>query len=205
MQKKTRRYKIRRSTSGLIIGISQTVSARLFRLVLRLLGGFTVKNTVHFEPGVTYLFAANHQSRIDPFAVFATLSLVENFRIAPVRFMTARGIYYSGVWLLLKLCGCYPTSDREATIQRSVAYLRAGYNLFIFPEGKRVPQAASVAKPGVALILEEVRTPVQLVLVHLQWQRVGRWGRRFAVSLALANPEVQRGSANTIMEAVYKV
>lgn len=200
------RQRARRSLFGLIVSITQTVSARICRLILKLWGGYAVENAVNFNGSKQYFFVANHQSRIDPFAVFGVLSLHDNFHIAPVRFMTARAIYKSILQPLLWLHGCYPTDrDREKVIRQSVSFVNEGYNLFMFPEGQRTLQSESDAKPGVRLILDAIAPEVAVVLTHIEWQRVGRWRRHVRIRLAEATTEERDGSPKQLMDAVYRV
>ncbi len=191
---------------GLLVGTTQTISARLCRVLMNSWGGFEVKNEVKFDSRKQYFFVANHQSRIDPFTVFGALSLKENFSIAPVRFMTARGLYRSILRPFLWLHGCYPTDrNREKVVTQSVDYVSRGYNLFMFPEGQRTLQAESNPKPGVRLILDDIADDVVIVLAHLEWKVLGVLRRHVTIHLSELPQSKRNLEPKALMDEVYKV
>lgn len=200
--------KARKTISGVIISFAQIAAARLCRLYLRY-GSFDIKNDIVFDPHRRYLFVANHQSQLDPFAVFGVLELTDNLTVAPVRFLTAKTVYFTPMLPLLKLFGCYPTRGARAQIiEESVDYLRRGYNVFIFPEGKRTLQATSEPRRGVSDLISSASAEfedIAMILVHIEWKR-GRFGRRHvSISLTEAPAQLHNKDAVTIMNTLYKV
>lgn len=190
-----------------VIFISQYIGAHLFRIYMRLSGGYTVTNKVQFSNDKTYFFIANHQSRIDPFVTLACLPQKTINTILPIRFMTAHGIYYSFLYPILKILGCFPTRKKGIdVIQRSNDYLNAGYCIYIFPEGRRVLQANSDPRAGVERILASISPIIQPVLVHIEWSSGSRLKRHFSVSMKEVNlSEISELSAKDIMHMVYEV
>lgn len=188
--------------------LSAMIAARVCRIYMQLAGGVDLKLSLTLDPHVSYVFVSNHQSQLDPFAVFGALSLRDNIYAAPVRFMTAKTIYYSFLRPVLKSMGCYPTKgSREQIIAESVGYLCDGYNVFIFPEGKRTLQSTSQPRPGVGDLIRQasLKMDVTMVLVHIEWQRK-RFGRRHAtISIAPATNDLYQKEATEIMKALYKV
>ncbi|MEO5499784.1 MAG: lysophospholipid acyltransferase family protein [Candidatus Saccharimonadales bacterium] len=193
--------------SSKIIFHSQYLGAHIFRIYLRLSGGYTVNNMVTFSKDKTYFFIANHQSRIDPFVTFASLPQKTVSSVLPIRFMTARGIYYSVLYLLLKILGCFPTRKKGVdVISRSNEYLNSGYCMYIFPEGRRVLQTESNPRAGVERILASIDPQIQPVLVHIEWTKGSRFNRHLSVSLKEVNlVEISELSAGDIMQLVYKI
>lgn len=121
--------------------------------------------------------------------------------------MTAKGIYYSPLLPLLKAFGCYPTKNYEVTVRESVDLLKRGYNLFIFPEGRRTLRVDSKPRQGVSTIIQAAGSDLklQLILVHIEW-RIKRFGRRHAtISITQAPEELLEKDADAIMAAVYDV
>lgn len=194
--------------SGLINSSSPIIAARICRAYMYLSGGVDLKSSITIDPNASYLFVSNHQSQLDPFAVFGSLPLRENIKVAPVKFMTAKTVYYSSIRPLLKSMGCYPTrGSREQIIAESVEYLCDGYNVFMFPEGKRTLQSTSQPRPGVSDLIKQAssKLDIKMILVHIDWERK-RFGRRHVtISMAYAEAELYQKEATEIMTALYKV
>lgn len=195
-------------TAGWFISFCQIAAARSCRAYLRLFGELHVENSVNFNNKDLYLFVANHQSQADPFTIFASLKLEDNLRIAPVRFLTAKTVYFTPLLPLLKSMGCYPTrGSREKIIDASIGYLKRGYNLCIFPEGKRTLEIDSDPRPGVSDLVRKTSSEVKIkmILVHIEWKWLPRARRCATVKLAEAPLELYTKDAESIMKAVYAV
>lgn len=201
------RRKLRRKASVRIISFVQITVTRLSRILLYLRGGFTVTTSCAIDPDQQYVYVANHQSRLDPFAVFAVLPLRENLHVAPARFLVAKSIYYSYLFLFLKACGCYPTKNFERTVAESVDLLRQGFSLFMFPEGRRTLRPESNPRPGASSIIQTAspELPFQVILIHIQWQKKSFGRRHVTISHKLAPDSLLEGDAQTLMDAVYAV
>ena len=97
-----------------------------------------VSGLEHLQPGQPYIYAANHQSAFDIFALIAALPYPVNF-LAKIELF---GIPFFG--LAIKKMGCLPVdrSNRQAAVQsleQAAAAVREGNSLIIFPEGTRSP------------------------------------------------------------------
>lgn len=202
---KTNTFQARKSAN--VIKWSQRRAAVFFRWYLRMTGGYNLRVSTDLRAGVPYVFIANHQSRIDPFIVFSALPQYDVKQSTPLRFMTARSIYYSPLLPILKVLGCYPTRQAGVdVIKRSVSYLESGYNVFIFPEGRRVLRTESDPRSGVERILATSPADVRPVLVHIEWSLL-KWGRRHVeVGFREVDPQELHGlTAKDIMLKVYEV
>lgn len=195
------------TAKGRYIAYSQIFAGRICRFFMNRLGGFSVTSHVDFSPSTLYLIASNHQSRWDPFAIFGSLPLSENFRATPIKFMTAKGLYYSPLRPILASMGCFPTRKKNTDIiDYSVRLMQHGYNLFIFPEGRRTLQIESEPKRGVgALTTKTMELSPKLILVHIEWRRLGRIRRHATITIAEAPDALDASNPKSIMDAVYSL
>jgi 1-acyl-sn-glycerol-3-phosphate acyltransferase len=117
-------------------------------------------------PGIRggYIVAANHQSYADPPVVgavlkgrFAFMAKEELFRGNPL------------FALIIRMCGAFPVvrgAGDGSAIEASVAQLKKGRILVIFPEGTRSKDGTvGKAKSGVALIAAMANVPVLPVCI----------------------------------------
>lgn len=122
------------------------------------------------------IIATNHYHSLDPFAVVSSLPYRDFFRLAPFAFMTAN-YFYDRWWLrpFAWMAGCFPAkpswfNGTPYGVDGAVALLRAGYTLVMFPEGKRSTNRENAAKPGVVLILQQIKKP-RLVIGRITWHK----------------------------------
>lgn len=148
---------------------------------------------------------ANHQSQLDPFSVFAGLSYRQMRDVGPTRFMTSGRKYYSWLFPLLFMCGCYPTRKKSDPaydpVTQSIHYLKNGQNVFIFPEGKITLQSESQPRMGVKRIFDGTDIPFTVVLIHLEWSHEGK--RRNLRVVFDKTSEVT--SPKSLMEQLYRL
>ena len=155
-----------------------------------------------------YVIAGNHQSMLDPFAIFALLPFRQRMRVLPLKFMTVPKIYHK--WFLKPFCyllGCYPAHIRERNhhtygVEGTIKLLKYGYNICIFPEGTRTLQKDSDPKYGVVRILEAHPEAV-LLLAHLEWS-TNKKGKKFLRMIVAPAPKgLDKTDPNAIMRAIY--
>ena len=187
------------------IRLFQTSFTWIVTRYLRAATSITTERSFSFSPKERYLFTANHQSRLDPFAVFASFTYREMRAISPTRFMTAGGIYYSFLYPLLVACGCYPTRKKRSrtydAVSQSIYYLEHKQNVFIFPEGRRTLQADSQPRSGVKRIHDNTGVPLTPILIHLEWNIDGK-RRSLRVVYKKGSPIT---SPETLMEQIYRL
>lgn len=196
--------------SGLLISLCQELAAWICRLFLALGGGFTAKVKVPKSLGHNqrYVIAANHQSMLDPFAIFALLSAKHRLYLLPLKFMTLPKIYHRPlVKPFAYLLGCYPAHIKQRNhhtygVEGTIKLLNYGYNVFIFPEGTRTTQAASNPRPGVSRVLTG-HPGVKLLLAHLEWSSGPLWKRHLTITLAPAPKTLDKTDPKAIMDAIY--
>lgn len=190
-----------------LIYYSQRVGLALFRILFKAIGKQTLGSLPEFSQDKTYFFIANHQSRMDPFASFSVLPQAVVKRIIPIRFMTASSLFYSFLYPVLKLLGCYPTRKKNVdVIERTATYLNTGYCVYMFPEGKRVLRTESGPRSGVERILAQLDPNVRPVLVHIEWTRKRRLRQDVRISFReLVLEDIKGLSAKDIMHKVYEV
>lgn len=197
----------KRTIKGQSVAYTQIYAGRICRFFMNRLGGFSVTSHVNFDPSTLYLIASNHQSRWDPFAIFGSLPLSENFKVTPIKFMTAKGLYYSPLRPILASMGCFPTRKKNTNIiDYSIQLMQCGYNLFIFPEGRRTLQIESEPKRGVGtLTTRTMELSPRLILVHIEWQRLGRLRRHATITIAEAPHGLDTSNPKSIMDAIYSL
>ncbi len=194
-----------------VIGFWQILINRIVIVTLRCFGGsFSVTRATKINPHSRYLFISNHQSILDPFIIFGALPFTHNLAAAPTRFMTARTVYYT-IWRpLIFLVGCYPTYIKGTTaVQRTIEYLSSGYNVFIFPEGRRTNQHNSAPKDGVAQIIQRAQEQslvYEIVLIRIKWKNASYWKRHATLSFStISSADCRDASATEIMARIYKL
>lgn len=187
-----------------MISFTQILFTRLFRLshayTWQVNGGIPT-----IDPQKTYVFISNHQSRIDPFVIFACMDLHSNIKAAPVKFMTAKSIYYGFFRPLLFCLGCFPTYVRNQNIiDYSAQLVKNGYGLFIFPEGRRTLKEHSSPKDGILRIIDQLdRKDVEYVLAYIDWTKPS-WRRHATIKFGSAR-SIDHESASLLMKQIYSL
>ncbi len=201
------RQKIKKSFNGRVIAVSQIIASRLTRILLSTLWSYSIKSSVNFKNDEVYLFISNHQSRIDPFTIFAALSMQDNIASSPVRFMTASRIYFTPLLQpILKLMGCYPTRPKRIDpVTLTVNYMKSGYSTFIFPEGRRVLPHESTPKDGIVRIIQKNDAEITPVLVRITWSRKSYFKRHIDITISKPRGDLKKLNADEIMQKVYSI
>lgn len=198
--------------SGFLIAIFQELTALVCRGLFRLGGGYTVNMHLNGRLGhrQRYVIAANHQSMLDPFAIFSLFTAAHRFEVLPLKFMTIPKVYHRFyVKPFAYLLGCFPAHIRERNhhtygIDGSIKLLGYGYNICIFPEGTRTTQADSNPKPGVCRILQEY-PDAKLLLARIDWSRGPLFRRHITLTVASASENINKNDPNSIMKAIYRL
>lgn len=133
-----------------------------------------VTGSEHLDPNQAYVFAANHQSNVDPPLLFAYLGPITG-AIAKKE-LTKFPVMKQG----FPLAHVVPIdrSNRESAIESTrlgAAELRKGYSLMAFPEGTRtVDGRVKEFKKGVFFMALEAGVPVVPVVINdtrLVWRK----------------------------------
>ncbi len=197
----------------LVIGLCQEAAALVCLLYLRCIeGGYkvTVRLPSKLDARKHYIVAANHQSMIDPFAVFALLPFSHRRKLLPLKFMTFPKIYHR--WYVKPfayLLGCYPAHIRDRShhtygIDGTIKLLGYGYTICIFPEGTRTLQKDSDPKYGITKVLEQ-HPEAELLLAHLEWTFTKNGKRHVVMTIAPAPVGLDKTSPKAIMDAIYEL
>ena len=132
------------------------------RVFLKLHCGYLVRGQVRLDrPSI---LVANHASHIDIAAIFAALPIHE---VPRVRTAAARDTIYAMPLPIVKavefMFGTYPFERYEgstASLDKGAEFLRQGYHLALFPEGKRNDGTFLGCTPGFAKIAYQTGAPV---------------------------------------------
>ena len=187
----------------MIVRAVQYIYYLLFHALLRvLIRGKCVASDI--GKGRPLLLISNHISRIDPF-MLAILPFRQAFSLMPVYFMTSKD-YYDKLWLriIIQPFGAYPVStvgvSLDDILQTTIAKLREGNTVLIFPEGRIVRKGMRpVLKPGLAHILCKV--PVTVVPVKIEgldrrwWEIILRGGFSIKVGMPKSYDTLQKEGA----------
>jgi 1-acyl-sn-glycerol-3-phosphate acyltransferase len=161
----------------------------------------------HLEPGQAYVFAANHQSNVDPPMLFAYLGPITG-AIAKKE-LTKFPIIKQG----FPLAHVVPIDrrNRESAIEstrRGAAELRKGYSLMAFPEGTRSEDGrVKEFKKGVFFMALEAGVPVVPVVVNdtrLVWRKGGQVVTPGDVYLEILPPISTEGYNETNIEELIE-
>lgn len=188
------------------IKLCQELAIRPSRwLVKRRCRQLNVRLTVDdLAPGRSYVIAANHQSRLDPFMITAALPLPLWNRLIPFRFFAHNGLFWPPLRQILLGLGCFPARSHSrypSGLEFAAGAMKLGETVFIFPEGTRSRPGQRPARRGVAALAE--MPGVMIIPAHVNWYR-GGWRRRF--DLTIGSPFSAAGlSAEAIMERIYSL
>lgn len=196
--------------SGFIIALWQEIIASVYCAYLKLAGGFTV--TIQLDTRLRhtkrYIIAANHQSMLDPFAIFAAVGAWHRFALLPLKFMTIPRVYHRP-WVkpFAYLAGCFPAHNKDRShhtygVEGSMKLLDYGYNICLFPEGTRTLREDSDPKTGICRILA-ARPNSELLLAHIEWRHIRRGRRHVTIILAPAPKNLDQNDPIAIMNAIY--
>lgn len=121
---------------------------------------------------VKYVIYANHQSKLDPLIICASLPYKAIRHLLPFRFFVENS-YFRGVMTgLLGAVGGFPAHYEENTaygLDRARVLMASNQTIVIFPPGTRTREY--IVKSGVSLLATEPNT--KLIPVHIDWK--SRW------------------------------
>jgi len=155
-------------------------------------------------PDKTYVVVSNHQSQLDAFVLLASFSPTVFNRLEPFRAMTTNRFLARGPikYAALKM-GCYPAKPHPTLpsgVEYAAALIQRGQTVYICPEGKKSQPGKQTARPGVAILAKLPN--VEIIPVHIQWTRSGRWRRSF--QLTYGKPfDGSQMSAQQILDHIY--
>jgi 1-acyl-sn-glycerol-3-phosphate acyltransferase len=181
---------------------AQIMFILLFKIALM---PFMQQRRVSLPKGNSFLIASNHRQMLDPFAICAAMPLGKLVRLAPFAFIVADRYYDSWIRPILYILGGYParnTSGKHKVfgVAASIDFLRRGYSVMIFPEGKLIPAGRQgSAYPGVSKI--HAGTPsTPMAICHIEYQS----GLR-PIHVTLQKLKKPPANADEIMNDIYKL
>lgn len=184
--------------------LMQSISTRLLRVIYPLFGCVDYNGLEYIDHDKRYLFVANHKSFGDVYAIFIGMSLANLWRCSPTRFMTNTQIYRSFLWPIIMLGGGFPTKRNRSgysAVNQSIEYLRNNQNVVIFPEGGRVLSRSSRPHTGVIRIIKGCDFPIEVVAVHIDWEKRGK-RRHLRI---VHSPCKNISSPEAIMDEIYSL
>jgi 1-acyl-sn-glycerol-3-phosphate acyltransferase len=139
---------------------------------------FIVRNNLkrdfkNLNPGgddARYVLYANHQSKLDPFVICASLPSKAVLKLLPFRFFVENSYFKGGILAnLLTAMGGFPAHYVEGKsygLDRARALMGNDQTIMIFPPGTRTRER--IAKPGISMLALEPNT--FLIPAHIDWK-----------------------------------
>lgn len=152
-----------------------------------------------------YVVAANHQTRLDPFVIFGSMSLRSYLKLTPVRFMAYRAFFQVYLYrIFMQSWGAFPNKevlDLDYGLPLSTRILADKGTIVIHPEGMRVKPGQQVEpKRGVAVMAAE--PDVRLILCKIVWHE----GILPRVSVIISEPrDCTNLTPQQIMDQIYSL
>lgn len=171
------------------IRFNRVIMRPIFQALYGLMGRIRIQGRANIPLGTPYIAAINHVSIFDPpFMLSFWPEFLEIIGAAEVFKKSGQGIILSLYGTILVYHGEY---DR-ALLEKTVAVLKTGRPLAIFPEGGRSHVTAMQrAMPGIGFILEKTQVPVVPVGIAGTtgdfWQRAKR-GEKPLIEMNIGRP-----------------
>ena len=126
----------------------------------------------------SYIIYANHQSRLDPLIICASLRFKTLKQLLPFRFFVENSYLNGPMKAFLTLMGGFPAHyepNQSYGLDRARSLLASQQTIVIFPPGKRTREP--IAKSGVSVLAAE--SDVHLIPVHIDWKN--RWSCKVTI------------------------
>ena len=150
------------------------------------------------------IIISNHISLFDASIFVGSLSWQEFRNISPLRAMLAKWYYYSPLFPVTYLIGCYPARPlipawkKYSGTSGSVRHLNSGSSVGLYPEGQRTPDKRIKTKYGAVKILKQLDDPT----VYLcRIEKLGK--RKYEVVVDRNDSVAKLDNPDEIMDAVY--
>lgn len=153
------------------------------------------------EGKATYVLYANHQSKLDPLIICASLPFNTIRKLLPFRFFVANS-YFKGLLakrFLYTMGGfqAHYVEDKTYGLDRARALMGSSQTIVIFPPGMRTRQ--HIAKPGISMLSVESNT--YLIPVLIDWKH--RWHCHVHIGVPFKAEPTQ--PPEQLMQRVYEL
>ena len=152
------------------------------------------------------VFLSNHVALTDASLIVGLLSWREFRAVSPLMAMLAKWYYYSPMWPVVFLIGCFParplfmSRKKHAGTGGAVKHLNRGATVGLFPQGKREPNGRGKARYGVVKILQQVENPRVYIC------RIKETGKRqFSVVIDRNDTVANMTDPEKIMDTIFKL
>ncbi len=175
------------------------------RFLLKLVCRVEYIGLSHMNPACNYIIVSNHTCKLDN---SISLSLL------PRTIALASDSHFHGHFLgrLMRYCGFIikeKNAPDPAAIQSLLAAVKAGFNIYVSPEGEMSWDGQLQAfRPGLGALLKTADTPVLIVRYHNGFRHSPRWSKRFRKAKVLCEIQeplvVDKSMPNAQLEALIK-
>lgn len=148
-----------------------------------------------------FIIYSNHQSKLDPFIICASLPFQVFVALLPFRFFIENSyLKRSGNKLLLGMFGGFPAHFHPMKpygLDHARQSLSTNQSVVIFPQGMRTRK--QIAKPGIAILANE--PGISLIPIKIEWRK------RLCceVSIGKAFEVTEFEDADSLMDTVYQL
>lgn len=148
----------------------------------------------------TYLLYSNHQSKLDPFIITASLPLRTIKQLLPFRFFVENSYFKGSSKVFVNVLGGFPAHyepNKLYGLDRARSLIASNQTVVIFPPGKRTRE--HIAKSGVSILATEPN--IYLIPVNIDWKH--RWHCHVYIGAPLKGGVTH--PPEQLMEHVYKL
>ena len=159
-----------------------------------------VSRRFKLKKGASYVIYSNHQSKIDPFLILASLPFETCIKLLPFRLFVNNAFFsnYFNV-LFLRIFGGFPAhhnDKRPYGLDYARILLASGQTVVIFPQGTRTRE--KIVKSGIAVLAKEPN--VYLIPIYLDWKN------RLTCYVKIGQPfKALNSQADQLIDHLYKI
>ncbi|MCA9347324.1 1-acyl-sn-glycerol-3-phosphate acyltransferase [Candidatus Saccharibacteria bacterium] len=156
------------------------------------------------------IIISNHVSHLDPYLLMGSLSWRELRIISPMKVMMAKWYFHSPLMPFAWLMGCFPARPLLKPFKKwsgtaaSIRYLKKGYSLGIYPEGKRVFEDKQEPHYGVIKIMQSIESyEAHVLLCHINRNKEN--GNEYFISIEQDDSVLKFTEPSLVMDRLFSI
>lgn len=156
------------------------------------------------------IIISNHVSHLDPYLLMGCLSWSQLRIISPMKVMMAKWYFHSPMMPFAWLAGCFPARPLLKPFKKwsgtaaSIRYLKKGYSLGIYPEGKRVFEDKQEPHYGVIKIMQSIESyEAHVLLCHINRNKEN--GNEYFISIEQDDSVLKFTEPSLVMDRLFSI